>query len=211
MADLLQRLVDVLAAAPAPVVVLLAALLAGGESVLGLGYLVPGEVSVVVGAGVLADRDVAVVLWAVVAVCAAAGDGLGWAVGRRTGEPLRRSRAVRRLGEQQWDRAAALVRRRGAVTVVVGRFLPVVRAMVPPVAGASGMPYRVFGPASLLGAAVQSAVLVTVGTLAGEAVVTAWPAVQDQMGKVTVVVLGAFVIGLGLVLPRHTAVAASPR
>lgn len=203
MADLLQRLVDVLAAAPAPVVILLVALFAGAESVLGVGFLVPGEVSVVVGAGVLAQRDVAVVLWLVVTVCAVAGDGLGWALGRRTGAPLRRSRAVRRVGQHHWDRSALLVRRHGAATVVVGRFLPVVRAMVPPVAGASGMPYRVFGPASVLGAAVQSAVLVAAGTLVGQAVVTAWPDVQDQLAKVAVVVLGAVVIGLGLVLPRN--------
>lgn len=202
MVELLQGLVDVLAQAPAPVVIAIAALLAGGESVLGVGYLVPGEVSVVVAAGVLVERDVAVVLWLVVAGCATAGDSLGWLMGRRAGSPLRRSRAVRRLGEQRWDQAADIIRRRGAVTVVVGRFLPVVRAMVPPVAGASGMPYRVFCPASMLGAAVQSAVLVTVGTLVGEAVVTAWPGVQDQLGKVAVVVLGAFVIGMGLVIPR---------
>lgn len=203
MTDLLQHLVDALAAAPAPVVVLLAALLAGAESVLGVGYVVPGEVSVVVAAGVLARSDLALVLWLVITVGAVAGDGLGWAVGRRTGEPLRGSRAVVRVGVQHWDRATSLVRRHAALSVVVGRFLPVVRAMAPPVAGASGMPYRVFGPASVLGAALQSAVLVTVGTVVGEVVVSAWPDVQDQLGKVAVVVLGTLVIGIGLALPRH--------
>lgn len=203
MADLLPRLVELLAQAPVEVVVLVAAVLAGAESVLGVGYVVPGEVSVVVSAGLLADRDVAVLLWAVVTAAAAGGDGLGWLLGRRAGPPLRRGRAVRRLGVEGWDRATDLVRRRGAGAVVAGRFLPVVRAMVPPVAGASGMPYRVFGPASVLGAAVQSAVLVTVGTVAGEAIVTAWPRVQDQIGTIAVVVLGATVIGVGLVLPRE--------
>ena len=94
------------------------------------------------------------------------------------------------MGAEGWDRATELVREHGAWAVVVARFLPVVRAMVPPVAGASRMPYRVFAPASLAGAAVQSAVLVTAGTLAGEAVVTAWPQVQDRLGTVAVVVLG---------------------
>ncbi len=202
MTDLLPRFVEMLAQAPVEVVILVAAVLAGAESVLGVGYVVPGEVSVVVAAGLLSDRDAWALLWAVVTVSAAAGDSLGWVLGRRVGPPLRRGRAVRRMGAEGWDRASELVRRHGAWAVVVARFLPVVRAMVPPVAGASRMPYRVFAPASLAGAAVQSAVLVTAGTLAGEAVVTAWPQVQDRLGTGAVVVLGAVVIGVGLVLPR---------
>ena len=98
MTDLLPRFVEMLAQAPVEVVVLVAAVLAGAESVLGVGYVVPGEVSVVVAAGLLADRDAWALLWAVVTLSAAAGDSLGWVLGRRVGPPLRRGRAVRRHG-----------------------------------------------------------------------------------------------------------------
>ena len=203
MTDLLPRFVDAARPGPGGVVVLVAAVLAGGRVGPGGGLRGPrARCRSSWRPGCSSDRDAWALLWAVVTLSAAAGDSLGWLLGRRVGPPLRRGKAVQRMGAEGWDRASGLVRRHGAWAVVVARFLPVVRAMVPPVAGASGMPYRVFAPASLAGAAVQSAVLVVAGTLAGEAVVTAWPQVQDRLGTVAVVVLGAAVIGVGLVLPR---------
>lgn len=174
-------------------VMLVVTLMAGAESMLGLGYLVPGEVSVVLGAALLVEHEVALLLWVLVGTAAFLGDLTSWWIGRRVGPGLRAGRLVARVGVGRWDSTAASVRRYGVGAVVTARFLPVVRALTPAVAGASGMRPSRFAPAAAVGAAAQSALLVGIGTLAGES----WPQVQDRVGLVGWVLLGVLVVAVG--------------
>lgn len=146
----------------------LVALAAGLESAAFVGLVIPGETAMLLG-GVLAFTGSASVV--VMMVCAMAGaiagDSVGYALGRRFGGPLRRSRLGRRVGEQRWDRAEGYVRRRGGQAVFLGRFVGVLRALVPFVAGAARMPYRIFAPCNVLGAVIWAPGFVYLGYLAG--------------------------------------------
>ena len=144
------------------------AVLAGMEAAAFVGLVIPGEAAMLLG-GVLAftGRASLPTMMACAAVGAVVGDSVGYELGRRFGGPLRRSRLARRVGDKRWDRAEEYVRRRGGRAVFLGRFVGLLRAMVPFVAGASHMPYRRFLPYNALGAVIWAPGFVSLGFLAG--------------------------------------------
>lgn len=193
IADLLDWLAGL---APAGVVAA-AGLLVFGECTLGLGFVAPGETGLFVLGTTAVSTSRFVVLWLVTTVCATAGDAVGYWLGRRYGPRLRRTRVVRGHGAAAWDRASDVLRRRGAVAVLVAIFLPVLRTLVPAAAGASGLPFRRFLPAVMVGAAAWCALHIGIGAAAGEAA----RQVEDRVGRgswvlaaLAVVVITVFVL-----------------
>ncbi|MCD9196794.1 DedA family protein [Aeromicrobium wangtongii] len=147
--------------------------LAFAESGLGLGMLLPGETAVVLLAATMGSAGQLFALGVVVMVGASLGDHVGYLLGRRCGDALGQTRAVRRLGRHHYERATDLLRRRGGTAVFMTRLVPVVRTLTPAAAGASGLGYRRFAIASLSGSAVWSTAYVGGGSVvAGLATVT---------------------------------------
>ena len=145
-------------------IVFLAAL---SESIPVIGAVLPGT-AVVVGAGALVGLGrlpLAPVLVAA-ALGAILSDGLAFAWGRRAGQrafalwPLSRHPAA-------VDAARAYFGRHGGKSVAVARFTPVVRAFVPLIAGASGMPAGRFYAANVLSALAWAPIHVLPGAVLG--------------------------------------------
>ncbi|GGM66038.1 hypothetical protein GCM10011608_59170 [Micromonospora sonchi] len=153
-----------IAALPPVVVLTLVFLLPALESSTLLGLVVPGETAVLVG-GVVAHGG-GLPLWAVVATATAGaclGDQIGYLLGRRYGPAvLGRAPAVARR-HLDLNRARRLVARRGATAVLIGRWVAVLRTIVPIVAGASGMRRASFGWANLAGGLVWAAGVALLG------------------------------------------------
>lgn len=142
---------------------LLGFVFAFAESGLGLGAVIPGEVAI---SGLAAGIDgvwALVLLGTAVALGATAADHLGLLIGRKGGSRLRESRLIARAGVARWDRAADLVQEHGFWAVLASRLLPLVRTVMPVVAGAAGLRYRSFLAASLTGAAAWSSLWVGAG------------------------------------------------
>lgn len=161
---------DVLAAIaglPRPLLILVTGALVLAECTLGVGFLVPGESGLLIASAAVTDTGFFLTLSGVVALCAAAGDTIGFWLGRHNRLRLRETKAVRKLGQHHWDRAGRLLRKYGVGAVLVARFLPVVRTLVPAAAGAGGMRYGLFLLASLLGATGWSLLHVGIGWAAG--------------------------------------------
>ncbi|WP_456696725.1 DedA family protein [Aeromicrobium sp. P5_D10] len=140
--------------------------LAFAESGLGLGIFVPGETVVVVLAASMGSPLHTCLLGLAVMIGACMGDHVGFLLGRRYGEALRETSLVRRIGQQHYDRATGLLRRRGGAAIFLTRLVPVVRTVTPAVAGASGLAYRRFVSASLAGSMLWATVYVGGGSLA---------------------------------------------
>ena len=138
--------------------------LAFAESGLGLGMFLPGETAIVVLAATMRSAPEIIALGVVVLIGATLGDHVGYLLGRRYGDSLRETRVVRRLGQQHYDRATELLRRRGGSAVFLTRLVPVVRTVTPAAAGASGLEYRRFAPASIAGSATWAAAYVGGGS-----------------------------------------------
>jgi membrane protein DedA with SNARE-associated domain len=97
-------------------------------------------------------------------VSAAAGDNLGYWLGRRHGQEAIERYARRWLGRSDLvERTRRFVARRGTIAVVVARFVPGLRCIAGPLAGATGMPLRRFVVANLLGAAIYVPLAIAAG------------------------------------------------
>lgn len=167
------------------------------EAALGLGALLPGETVVVVGAVALGGSRLAWLGVPAAGLGAFAGDHVGYLLGRRSGPALRGSRLVARVGRDRWDRAARLLEHHGPWVIVVARLLPGVRTLVAAVAGAAGLSYRRFAPASLVGSHLWALLWVGGGLVLGRRVldvlgaVLAWGAAALTVAVVLSLVLRA--------------------
>jgi membrane-associated protein len=186
----------------------LIAILVFGETAIFLGFVLPGEAAVVFG-GVLASRG-HLSLWVlivVVVLTAVTGPLVGYEVGRRMGDRLFTARRLRRIAGPL-DRARVTLRDRGGLAVLGGRFVAVVRALMPAAAGAAEMPYRTFAVHNMLGGVIWGAGYSLLGYLAG----SAYGVVERTVGVGLAIALTVVVVGViaGWAWRRHRA-ATSPR
>jgi membrane-associated protein len=155
--------------AAAGLVVLLLVVFA--ETGLLAGFLLPGD-ALLFTVGLLINQgtfDVA--LWLVlllVPLAAVLGDQTGYAIGRRAGPRVLDRPDSRWLKRSHVERAAGYFQRHGARTVVLARFVPVVRTLAPVVAGVSRMNHRTFLLFNVLGAVLWGAGVPLVGYAVGE-------------------------------------------
>jgi membrane protein DedA with SNARE-associated domain len=123
--------------------------IAGGlcfaEAAFLVGMVLPGETALLV-AGVFAQRGVlnVWVMIVVAAACAIVGDSVGYEFGKKFGPGLRRSRLGVWVGEHRWAAVDGFLARHGGKAVLIGRLTALFRALVPSMAGMSGMRYRTF-------------------------------------------------------------------
>lgn len=161
-----------------------------GETAIFLGFFLPGEAAVVLG-GVLASRH-HVSLWlliVVVVVAAVAGPLVGYEIGRRGGDRIFASRLLARVPGGV-DKTRAVLRQRGGLGVLVGRFVAIVRALVPAAAGAAPVRYRSFLVYNVIGGVIWGAGYCLVGYLAG----SAYTEVERRVGTGLAIVVAILVV-----------------
>lgn len=159
------------------------------ELAIAVGFFVPGEIAAVVG-GVIASqhRASAVLMVVFVVVAATVGNLVGYELGRVIGPWLLAHRPLK--GHRGVAKAQDLLSRRGGWAVLIGRWIAVVRALVPGVAGVIGMDRRVFGIFSLAGGIGWGTMWVLIGYAAGLSYVT----ILNDAGQWSLVALGAVVV-----------------
>ena len=130
-----------------------------------VGLLVPGETAIVVG-GVVAERgEVALpALVGLVWIAALGGDVVSFLLGRRFGRPFLDAHGARlRIRPEHLERVEQLFARHGGKAILVGRFVGILRALTPFVAGASRFPLRRFVPYAAAGTLGWAAAFTLVG------------------------------------------------
>jgi len=140
------------------------------ESGLLIGFFLPGD-SLLFTAGVFAARgDLTLpVILVGVFVAAVAGDQVGYAFGRRVGPALFRRPESRFFRHEHVERAQRYFDQHGPKTIVLARFVPIVRTFAPIVAGVGTMRYRTFLTYNLAGGLLWGVGVTTLGYLVGEA------------------------------------------
>ena len=168
-----------------------------------IGLVVPGEAALLVG-GFLASQGRAElpVMMAVGVVGAIVGDSIGYEIGRHLGPSLRRSRLGLWVGEERWSRAEAYLAHHGGRAVFFGRFVGLLRAMVPTLAGLSGMPYRTFLPWNVAGGLVWAPGFV----LLGYAAAGSYHKVAEWTGRASAVLLGLVILVVAVVMTARAVV-----
>lgn len=151
---------------------LLVGILAFLETGAFVGLVFPGETAVILGGALAGQGEISVVVMlAVVWFCAWAGDSVSFLIGRRLGRGfiLRHGPKVR-ITRERFAQVESYFGRHGGKTILIGRFLGLVRALAPFIAGSSGMRYRAFLPYSVLGTGLWAATFTLLGFFISESI-----------------------------------------
>jgi membrane-associated protein len=169
----------------------IAAFLAFAEAAILVGMVLPGETALLV-AGYFCHEGV-LQLWIMIPVAiiaAIVGDSVGFEFGRKYGPGLRRSRFGRRVGEERWSTVDRFLHRHGGKSVLFGRLTALLRALVPSMAGMSGMHYRTF----LLWNAIGGTIWATSCILLGWAFASALHRIEQYLTWGPLAILALIVI-----------------
>lgn len=139
-------------------------------------------------------------------VAAVLGDQVGFWLGRRFGRRFFRSGA-RVLRPERLDEAERFFHRFGPLSLVLGRFVPIVRTYVPLAAGAADMRYRRFVVWNVIGAVSWAVGMTLVGTLLGR---IPFIASHIDLLMVVVVVVSVTPVVIGALRARHVRRSAAP-
>jgi membrane-associated protein len=142
------------------------------ESGLLIGFFLPGDsllftTGLLIAGGTYLHQP----LWLMcllISIAAVAGDQFGYAFGRRFGPALFRRPDSRLFKQENLTRAAVFFDRYGARSIVLARFVPIVRTFTPIVAGASRMHYRTFLTFNVIGGVVWSCGVTILGYFLGQ-------------------------------------------
>lgn len=165
-----------------------------------VGLVAPGEFTVLLGGAVAGQGEIRLeLILAITWFAAWAGDSVSFLLGHRLGRSYLRRHGHRvgvtpsRVGqvEDYFDR-------HGGKTILIGRFIGLVRALAPFVAGSSGMRYRAFVPYSILGTGVWATALILAGYFASQSL--------DEVARLVGTGLVAFGFLVGVVVAGAFAV-----
>src|SRR5215469_9373771 len=122
------------------------------ETGLLLGFFLPGD-SLLFTVGVVSGAGRLDIVWISAALMAAAliGDSTGYFLGRNTGPRIFTRRDSRFFKQEYVLRTRDFYNRYGGKTIILARFVPIIRTFAPFMAGVSGMPYRRFLSFSVFG------------------------------------------------------------
>lgn len=141
------------------------------ETGLLIGFFLPGD-SLLFTAGILAGQGKLDVVMLVIGcfVAAVAGDQTGYTIGQRLG-PRLFSKPESRIFKQEYvERTKVFFERHGPKTVVLARFMPIVRTFAPTLAGVGEMPRRVFLKYNVVGALLWAVGITMLGYALGDVI-----------------------------------------
>lgn len=156
------------------------------ESGLFFGFFLPGD-SLLFTAGLLASQGLMDIWWlAIGAVIAAVlGDSVGYAFGKRVGPRLFSREDSIFFHKKHIDRASAFYAKHGVKTIVLARFVPVVRTFAPIVAGMGGMRYRTFLTYNVIGGTIWALGMTLLGFFLGSVI----PGIESYLHYIIVAII----------------------
>jgi membrane-associated protein len=149
----------------------------------------PGDSILFISGTVVAAAGLNVHVLVVLLVAAAiSGDSLNYAIGRYIGPKVFQRPDSRWFRQEHLRRTQAFYDKYGGVTIIIGRFVPIIRTFAPFLAGVAGMPYRRFLCFNVVGAVLWITSLVYAGYLFGNI-----PWVKENL---TFIVIGIVAVSL---------------
>jgi len=156
------------------------------ETGLLVGFFLPGD-SLLVTAGLVAAAGGLNIWWVngLLIVAAIVGDSVGYAIGARLGPRLFTREQSLLFNPRHVERTRRFYERHGAKTIVIARFVPIIRTFAPVVAGVGQMRYRRFLVYNVAGGVGWVTSMTWMGYLLGRAV----PNIADYIHIVVIVVI----------------------
>ena len=156
------------------------------ETGLLIGFFLPGD-SLLITAGLVAATGALNIWWLNLLLCVAAvvGDSVGYAIGKRIGPALFTREKSLLFNPKHIERTRLFYERHGAKTIVIARFVPIVRTFAPVVAGVGMMQYRRFITYNVAGGVGWVVSMTWAGYLLGHAI----PDINRHIHIVVIVVI----------------------
>lgn len=170
------------------------------ESGLFFGFFLPGD-SLLFTAGLLSSQDKLPALPILLVGCfvaAVAGDQVGFLFGRKVGPALFRRPDSRIFKQEYVERAQEFFEKHGSKTIVLARFVPVVRTFAPIVAGVGRMHYRTFVSFNVIGGLLWAVGITSLGYVLGDRV----PWVEENLELAILAIVGLSVIPITIEVIR---------
>lgn len=145
------------------------------ESGLLIGFVLPGD-SLLFTAGYMVNQEILRLFGqplnihlfvAAIALMAILGDSTGYAFGHKVGRKLFLKPNSRFFKKKYLEQAEQFYQKHGSLTIVLARFVPIVRTFAPIVAGASKMHYNTFLLFNIVGGILWAAIFTYLGYFAG--------------------------------------------
>ena len=173
------------------------------ETGLLVGFFLPGD-SLLVTAGLLAatqpELGLNIVMLNVLLIpTAIIGDATGYAIGRRMGKTLFQREDSRFFKKKHLLRTQAFYEKHGGKTIVMARFVPIVRTFAPVVAGIANMPYRSFAIYNISGGIGWVTSMTCIGYFLG----LSFPALTDHIELLALVIIFVSLIPVGIEYLNH--------
>lgn len=141
------------------------------ESGLLIGFFLPGD-SLLFTTGLLITTDkLDVNLWLaclLISLAAVLGDQAGYLFGKKVGPALFKRPDSRLFKQENVAKAHEFFEKHGAKSLVLARFVPIVRTFTPIIAGVSGMRYRAFLTYNILGGVLWGSGVTLLGAWLGK-------------------------------------------
>lgn len=182
--------------------ILLLAAIVFAESGLLIGFFLPGD-SLLFIAGYYTATDgnylpSLPITALVVFVAAVLGDQVGYLFGRKVGPSLFDRPKSRFFKPAHVDKAHTFLEKHGSKTIVLARFVPVVRTFAPIVAGVGKMKYRTFVTYNLVGGLIWGVGVTTLGHFLGQQEV-----VKNNIEVASIVIVFVSILPIVLELVKH--------
>lgn len=179
------------------------ALIIFAESGLLIGFFLPGD-SLLFTAGLLTalNKGINQPIWLVCLVtfvAAVAGDQVGYQFGKRVGPSLFDRPKSRLFKPEHVTSAQQFFDKHGAKTIILARFVPIVRTFAPIVAGVGQMRYRTFALYNFVGGALWGIGVTMAGFLLGKR----FPSLKDRIDLLALVIVAVSLIPVGLEFLKH--------
>jgi len=170
------------------------------ETGLLIGFFLPGD-SLLITAGLVAASGHLNIWWlnVLLIVAAVVGDSVGYAIGWRAGPRLFTRPKSLLFNPKHIERTRTFYVRHGAKTIVIARFVPIVRTFAPVVAGVGQMEYRKFVFYNVAGGVAWVTSMTWAGYLLGQAI----PNIADHLHVVVVIVIVLSLIPIVVELVRE--------
>ena len=140
------------------------------ESGLLVGFFLPGD-SLLFTAGLLSSQGTLPDLWILlvtIPLAAIAGDQVGYMIGRKAGPAIFRREDSRFFRQEYVDKSHEFFERYGPRTIIIARFVPIVRTFAPVMAGVARMRYRTFLIYNIIGGIGWGVGVTTLGYFLGQ-------------------------------------------
>ncbi len=185
-----------------PWALLVVCLIIFAETGLLIGFLFPGDTLLIISGLLTHTNDVfRVNIWvvsALIALAAFIGGEVGYYIGHKGGPAVFERKESGLFSRKNVERTNAFFERFGGITVILARFVPVVRTFAPVAAGVGHMPWRKYSLYNLIGAVLWGFGLTMLGY-----VIAFIPAVRDFVTQYIDVILLVAVGGTALFVAYH--------